>query len=93
MSKIPLELDKAPSDDQDKEILRVAIIAELDAVNLYGQMARLAKSEGIKEILKDIVKEEKTHIGEFQSLLLKIDPEQKQELENGAKEVEEELKK
>jgi rubrerythrin len=93
MSKIPLELDKAPSDDQDKEILRVAIIAELDAVNLYGQMARLAKSEGIKEILKDIAKEEKTHIGEFQSLLLKIDPEQKQELENGAKEVEEELKK
>ena len=93
MSEIPLKFDVSPSYDQDKEILRAAIIAELDAVNLYGQMARLAKSEGIKEILKDIAKEEKTHIGEFQSLLLAIDHEQKQELENGAKEVEEELQK
>ncbi|MDQ1252848.1 MAG: hypothetical protein QG646_1990, partial [Euryarchaeota archaeon] len=35
--------------------------------------------------------EEKTHVGEFQTLLLKFDPQQRKELEEGAKEVEEEL--
>lgn len=91
LSNIPAKLDSEPSSKQDQEILRAAIIAELDAVNLYKQMAKLTKSENIKKILNDVAKEEKTHIGEFQSLLLTIDEEQKQELENGAKEVEKEL--
>jgi len=39
--------------------------------------------------LFDIAKEEKTHIGEFQTLLLKEDEEQVTELEKGKKEVEE----
>jgi rubrerythrin len=30
-------------EDLDKEILRAGIIAELDAINLYEQMAALAK--------------------------------------------------
>ena len=37
----------------------------------------------------DIAKEEKTHIGEFQALLLKLDDEQVDELINGKKEVQE----
>jgi rubrerythrin len=37
----------------------------------------------------DVAKEEKTHIGEFQTLLLQEDPQQEQELEEGRKEVEE----
>ncbi len=93
LSKIPAELEKAPSIEQDKEILRAAIIAELDAINLYKQMARFAKSEDIKVILNDVAKEEKTHVGEFQALLLSCDKEQAEELKNGAEEVEEELGK
>jgi len=41
----------------------------------------------------DVAKEEKTHIGEFQALLLRFDAQQKQELEAGAREAEEELSK
>jgi rubrerythrin len=93
LSKIPLELSNVSKEDIDKEILRAAIIAELDAVNLYEQMANLTKNENIKAVLLDIAKEEKTHIGEFQALLLQFDPQHKQELEAGAKEVEEELSK
>lgn len=93
LSKIPLELSSVSEEDIDKEILRAAIIAELDAVNLYEQMANLTKNENIKTVLLDIAKEEKTHIGEFQALLLQFDPQHKQELEAGAKEVEEELSK
>ncbi len=93
LSKIPLELSSVSEEDIDNEILRAAIIAELDAVNLYEQMANLTKNENIKSVLLDIAKEEKTHIGEFQALLLQFDPQHKQELEAGAKEVEEELSK
>gem|GEM_PF-122722 len=89
LSKIPIDLKSISEEDIDKEILRAAIIAELDAVNLYEQMANLTKDANIKAVLMDVAKEEKTHIGEFQALLLKFDPQQKKELDAGAEEVEE----
>jgi len=89
LSKIPINLEKIRREDLDKEILRVGILAELDAVNLYEQMAATTEDENIKKILLDIAKEEKTHAGEFQALLLKLDGEQKEELEKGKKEVDE----
>ncbi len=89
LSKIPFNLDKIKKEDIDKEILRVGLIAELDAINLYEQMAALTQNERIKRIFLDIAKEEKTHVGEFQALLLMEDKEQKKELEEGKKEVEE----
>jgi rubrerythrin len=61
----------------------------LDAVNLDEQMAAMTGNENIKKILLDIAKEEKTHMGEFQALLLREDREQIKELEEGKKEVEE----
>ncbi len=89
LSKIPINLDKVNPDNIDKEILRAAIIAELDAINLYEQMANLAKNENIKKVLLDIAKEEKTHVGEFLTMLLELDKEQVKELEKGKEEVRE----
>ncbi|WP_455429661.1 hypothetical protein [Methanosarcina horonobensis] len=37
------DLENISQKDLDKEILRAAMIAELDAVNLYEQMANLTK--------------------------------------------------
>ncbi len=93
MSQIPLNLDKVKKENIDKEILRTGIIAELDAINLYEQMAARTENEDIKMILLDIAKEEKTHVGEFQTLLLRLDKQQVEELEAGREEVEEELGK
>jgi rubrerythrin len=92
LSEIPKRLEKVKKEDLDREILRAGIIAELDAINLYEQMAALTENQGMKKILLDIAREEKTHVGEFQTLLLKQDKEQVRELEEGKKEVEEELK-
>ena len=89
LSKIPIDLSKVKSGDIDKEILRAAIIAELDAVNLYEQMAAVARDKNIKAVLLEVAREEKTHVGEFQAMLLKLDKEQVKELEEGKKEVEE----
>jgi rubrerythrin len=89
LSKIPINLEKIKKEELNKEILRAAIIAELDAVTLYEQMAALTENKHIKTILLDIAKEEKTHVGEFQTLLLMNDEQQEKELAEGKKEVEE----
>ena len=88
-SKVPLDLSKVNEKDIGKEVLRVAIMAELDAVNLYEQMAAAVKDKEIKDVLKDVADEEKTHVGEFLSLLLKLDKRQVEELKKGKKEVRE----
>lgn len=92
LSQIPIDLSKVKKENLNKEILRAGLIAELDAINLYEQLAALADDDIIKEVILDIAREEKTHVGEFQTLLLREDSEQVEELENGKKEVEEEMK-
>jgi len=89
LSQIPIKLEKVPKEHVDREILRVAVIAELDAISLYEQLAAATDNKDIKKILLDVAKEEKTHVGEFQTLLLREDRQQVEELEKGKEEVEE----
>jgi len=89
LSQIPIKLEKVSKEELDMELLRVGMIAELDAVSLYEQLAAMTDNEDLKKVFLDIAKEEKTHFGEFQALLLKLDKEQVEELEKGKKEVEE----
>jgi rubrerythrin len=85
----PIDLSKVPPKLMDQEILRLGMIAELDAVNLYEQLAAMAVNKDIKAVLLDIAKEEKTHMGEFQTMLLRLDQEQVKELEHAKDEVKE----
>jgi rubrerythrin len=89
LSEIPKDLSKMSQKELDREICRVGMIAELDAVNLYEQLAAMTDNKLIKDVLLDIAREEKTHMGEFQALLLLEDKEQVKELEEGREEVEE----
>ncbi len=89
LSRIPIVLEKVAKEDWDKEILRAAIIAELDAINLYVQMAAQTDDPDIRNVLLDIAREEKTHVGEFETMLLRFDAEQVQEHEHAKKEIKE----
>ncbi len=89
LSQIPIKIEKVSKEKLDAELLRVGMIAELDAVSLYEQLAAATDNHELKKVFLDIAKEEKTHFGEFQALLLKIDKEQVEELEKGKEEVEE----
>jgi rubrerythrin len=89
LSKIPIDIGKIKKDDLDKEILRAAIIGELDAINLYEEFANMTENKDLKSVLMDVAGEEKTHVGEFQTMLLRMDNEQEIELSKGKKEVEE----
>ena len=91
LAKIPILLEKVSKDNIDKQILRAGLLAELDAINLYEQMASMTDNQDLKKVLLDVAKEEKEHVGEFQYLLLKYDKQQVEEMEDGKKEVQEML--
>ncbi len=79
-----IEASKAQTDE---DMLRQAIIAELDATSLYEQMARSTSNSKIKKVMLSVAKEEKVHVGEFQALLEEIDKEHGPALEDGKKEI------
>jgi len=85
--KNPLDLPQGRklSREEIAEALRLAITAELDAVNFYLQLARAIEDERIKRVFEDIAREEKTHMGEFLALLKTLDEEQVVELEKEKK--------
>jgi len=91
MSKHPLDIPpgRKLSKEEVAEALRLSVIAELDAINLYLQLARAIDDLSIKKVFEDIAKEEKTHVGEFLTVLKSLDPEQVEELKRGAEEVKE----
>lgn len=91
LAKMPMDLKKLDTKTVEAEALRIGLIAELDAINLYEQLAARVKDKGIKKVFMDVAKEEKEHVGEFLELLLKWDSEQVEELEEGRKEVREML--
>lgn len=88
-SKIPTKDDAFKQEGVERGMLRAAIMAELDAISLYEQMAETTQNRNLRKIFLDVAKEEKTHVGEFQALLLRIDPEQAEELGAGDREVRE----
>jgi rubrerythrin len=89
-------LAKSPTDNarltktvMDKQLLRLGIIAEFDAIDLYEQLAATTSDKKIRAVFLDIAREEKTHVGEFLTLLVETDKEQAREIESGKKEVRE----
>lgn len=92
LSKIPINLNKISEKEINLEIIRVGIIAELDAINLYEQMAAMTNDKSLQKILLDIAREEKIHAGEFLAYLLKLDREQEIGSKRGREEIEELLK-
>ena len=93
LQKMPILLEKVDKKEIDMQVLRLGIIAELDAISLYEQLAAAAEDKYIKKVFLDIAKEEKTHMGEFQTMLLRIDKEQVEELKEGEEEIKELLGK
>jgi len=91
MSKNPLDLPKGRkfSKEELAQAVRLAIMAELDAINMYLQFAQATNDELVREVFLEVAKEEKTHVGEFLAILKELDLEQVKELEAGEKEVKE----
>jgi rubrerythrin len=80
----------------DQELIRAIrfmIAAEYEAIQLYMQLAESTDNKLAKDVLQDIADEERVHAGEFLRLLHELDADEKTFYAEGAKEVEEEIKK
>ena len=73
--------------EKDARIARTVMVDELNTINKYEAMADNADSEKVRDVVKDIAREEKVHTGEGAALLDKADPEAKPAMLEGVKEV------
>ena len=71
----------------DMEMIRLSITSEMDAINLYEQLAVKAKDKRVKDIFNHIAEEEKHHVGEFIHLLNLLDLEQLKANKKGKEEA------
>jgi rubrerythrin len=66
---------------------------EYEAIQLYIQLAESTGNKLAVEVLKEIADEERIHVGEFLRLLRELAPGEEKLYAQGAKEVEEKIKK
>lgn len=69
------------------------IAAELEAVHLYMAHMDATRNEDARKVLYDVALEELVHVGEFSSLLYRLDPISGAKAQEGFAEVEEMLGK
>lgn len=88
-----LAKDKKLTKEELIRAIRFMISAEYEAVQLYIQLAESIDNKLAIEVLKDIADEEKVHAGEFLRLLKELAPDEEKFYQEGAEEVEAEIKK
>jgi len=75
-SKDPSELvrTKVLDNEEISRSIRLALSAELDAINFYLQQSKLMPEGSFRKVHEDIAKEEVTHFGEFMRLMYEYAP-------------------
>jgi rubrerythrin len=68
--------------------IRFAVASEIEAAQVYMQIAESTDNKLAGKVLKDVADEERVHIGEFLRLLSELAPDEEKFYANGAKEVE-----
>ncbi len=68
-AKTPVDMAKMPQEEIDKQILRSVMMAELDAISLYEQMCYNTSNKKIKDLLEELIDEEKEHFEQAEDLL------------------------
>lgn len=88
-----LAKDKKITHEELVRAIRFMISAEYEAIQLYMQLAESTDNGLAQDVLKDIADEERVHAGEFLRLLKELTPDEQKFYDEGAEEVEEEIKK
>lgn len=83
-----MDISKLTQPERDRQLIRLAISAEMDATNLYESMAKMTNNQKLKTVLLDIALEEKIHFGEFDAVLEELDDEHEEAKEEGREEME-----
>ena len=82
-----LSLDKKLSTEELARAIKFMIAAELEATQMYDQVAEATDDETAKKVIFNISDEERVHVGEFSKLLESIYPKDKELFEKGRDEA------
>ncbi len=74
--KIPFNFENLEEEVLERQLVRIAINAEFEAINLYEQLISLTKDENLREIFNTIIMEKKVHAGDLLAKLIDIDEDQ-----------------
>jgi len=85
--------DRKLTHDELVRAIRFMVAAEYEAVQLYMQLSESIDNALAVKVLKDIANEERVHAGEFLRLLRELAPDEEGFYAEGAKEVEDKIKK
>jgi rubrerythrin len=88
-----LAKDRKVTKEELIRAIRFMVAAEYEAIQMYVQLAESTDDKLAQEVLKDIADEEKVHAGEFLRLLMELAPDEQKFYDEGAREVEEEIRK
>jgi Uncharacterized conserved protein len=88
-----LASDRKLTDAELVRAMRFAVSAEFEATQLYMQLAESTDNKLAVAVLKDVADEERVHAGEFLRVLQELAPDEAKLYAEGAKEVEEKMKK
>ena len=88
-----LKNDRKVTHEELVRAIRFMIAAEYEAIQLYMQLAESTDNKLAQGVLKDIADEERVHAGEFLRLLKELAPDEEKFYKEGAKEVEDEIRK
>ena len=68
-------LEDLDSPVKEMQILRIGMVEEAKAVNLYEKLSNLTSNEKVRKIFLDVAREEKVHFSEFETMLKNFDTE------------------
>ena len=88
-----LASDRKLTDAELVRAMRFAVSAEFEATQLYMQLAESTNNKLAVAVLKEVADEERVHAGEFLRVLQELAPDEAKLYAEGAKEVEDMMKK
>lgn len=88
-----LAKDKKLTHEELVRAIRFMVAAEYEATQMYMQLAESTDHPLAVQVLTEIANEERVHAGEFLRLLHELAPDEARLYEEGAKEVEERIRK
>lgn len=88
-----LAKDKKLTHEELVRAIRFMVAAEYEATQMYMQLAESIDHPLAVQVLTEIANEERVHAGEFLRLLHELAPDEARLYEEGAKEVEERIRK
>lgn len=71
-----------PKARDPEDLIRELLVRELDTVNVYTEMVDRARTPAVRELLVEITRQEKHHIGEAVDMLSRYDAGQAEALEH-----------